>query len=429
MTSGYDFDVAVIGGGPAGSCAAAKLARLGRRVVVFERDRFPRFHIGESLLSMANEAFDEIGMRTKMESAGFVEKWGAQFISDCGAIDRYAAFAASPELATPRTWHVPRETFDKLLLDHACEQGAEVREATRVLDAQFDRSGVTVSVASEGDQKSDLRVRAVIDASGRTGFLGQRFALRQAEPGLKNIAIYAHYSGVPRNGEGTKAGDIRLVARKDGGWFWLIPVATDLMSVGVVLPLAEFEKRTDKDPEQVLLAAFADAPAVGELMRTAERTWPVRVERDFSYATRAYAGDRWLLAGDAGSFLDPIFSTGVQIALDSGIEAAYAIDRALRRNRFDASTFRSFEKLQRRRYLAFRRYVTNFYTPSFRDVFFQPGANPALFRAVVTVLGGKWHPSLKARLFGHLFFAVIGIHKRFTLMPRIFTTTKSSEAA
>jgi 2-polyprenyl-6-methoxyphenol hydroxylase-like FAD-dependent oxidoreductase len=154
-------------------------------------------------------------------------------------------------------------------------------------------------------------------------------------------------------------------------------------------------------------------------MRGARRAWPVRVEKDFSYSASAYAGDRWILAGDAGSFLDPVFSTGVSIAMVSGIEAAHELDRALRTNRFSARTFAKFSRRQRKRYSTFRNFVIGFYTPQFRDLFFKPNPPRLLFRSVVTVLAGRWNASPWTRILNRVFFGAVALQKRFELTPRI----------
>jgi FADH2-dependent halogenase len=413
----HDYEAAVIGGGPAGASAAATLARLGRRVVLFERDRFPRFHIGESLLAASNEAFEKLGCREKVEAAGFTRKWGASFGPADGSAESYADFSVSGEIPFPQTWQVPRERFDKLLLRHAEESGAEVYQEHRVMDAVFDAEGVTLDVAGPQTRRT-VRVQAVIDASGRLGLLARKLRLRVEEPKLANIAVFAHYSGVPRPA-GRRAGDIRIIGRDDLGWFWFIPISEELMSVGVVLQRRVFDTWPRMPHEEILQRAIADTPAASALMRDAKREWPVRVEKDFSYCVRAYAGDRWLLAGDAGSFLDPVFSTGVTIALESGIEAGRALGAALACGDLSAPAFARFERVQRLRYRMFRRFVVNFYTPYFRDLFFQPGGGARLFDAVVTAVAGRWRPSFRRRLLIHLFFFLVWLQKWVPVAPRL----------
>jgi flavin-dependent dehydrogenase len=410
------YDVAVIGGGPAGSATASRLARARRRVVLFERDRFPRFHIGESLLASVNEPLAEIDAADLVRRQGFPIKWGATFVTGDGSMERFADFAVSPEVRTPQTWQVPRAEFDDLLLRHAAACGAEVREEHRVLDVAFDPNGVTLIGRDGAGRQSETRAAAVVDASGRFGLIGRKLGVRVDEPRLANVAVYAHYSGVPR-AEGRRAGDIRVIARHDLGWFWMIPISDVLMSVGVVLPRAAFDAFSRKSHEEILEHTIAETPAAARLMREARREWPVRVEKDFSFGSRAYAGDRWLLVGDAGSFLDPVFSTGVAIALESGVEAARALDRALASGDLSARAFAPFDRRQRRRYEAFRRFVVGFYARGFRDLFFQPDLQ--VFRALVASLAGNWHPSLPARLRQRFFFLAARIQPHVALVERI----------
>jgi flavin-dependent dehydrogenase len=340
----FDCDVLIVGGGPAGSTAAAALARAGRRVILLERDQFPRFHIGESLLASVND----------------------------------------------------------------------------VLDVEFTRDSVTATVAGpDGSEPLRLRARAMVDASGRAGILARRFALRIDEPDLANVAIFSHYAGVPR-ADGRRAGDIRIVARRDLGWFWMIPISDELMSVGAVLPQAAFKPLSHvaaADEADLLTRLIAETPAVARLMADAERRWPVRVERDFSYGARAYAGDRWIAVGDAGSFLDPVFSTGVAIAMESGLEGARAIDAGLARGTLARPTFRTFERRQRERYLSFRRFVRGFYTREFRDLFFSPDPPERIFRSVITVFAGYWRPSIITRLWVVLFFLSVRLQARLGFTP------------
>jgi len=414
-TNSHDFDFAVLGGGPAGGAAAIRLAALGHRVVLLERDRFPRFHIGESLLATANQALDRLGLAERVRAAGFPEKWGAKLETHDGRLGRPVDFAASPEVAQPQTWQVGRERFDQMVLERAREAGVEVREGSRVTGVDFDADGVTVRCA---DAAGGERVRAVVDATGRAGLLARQLGLREDEPRLANVAIYGHYSGLPA-APGRSGGDIVIVTRRDAGWFWLIPIDARLTSVGLVLPRALYDRLAKGDPTQMLERAIAETPAVAERMREARLEWPVRVEKDYSYRAKRYAGDRWLLAGDSGSFLDPVFSSGVSIALESGIEAAEALDRAARRDDFSAAALARFDWIQRRRFAVFRRFVDGFYTPEFRDLFFQPGPPPALFRAVVTVLAGVWRPRRRTRLLIEGFFLFVRLQRRFRLVERI----------
>ncbi|HET8773402.1 MAG TPA: NAD(P)/FAD-dependent oxidoreductase, partial [Thermoanaerobaculia bacterium] len=413
----YDFDFAVAGGGPAGCSAAITLAQRGHSVVLFERETFPRFHIGESLLATANDHFAALGVAERIDAAGFPEKWGARLFTHDGQSGRGVNFAEVREVRRPQTYQVPRAEFDRILLERAKELGVDVREGTRVTACDFAPDAAIVDYANGNNGR--VRARAMVDATGRNGLLARKYNLRTDEPLLANIAIFSHYSNVPRLGDGCP-NDIRIVARNDSGWFWLIPISAELMSVGVVLPRTLFQQMPEGSMEERLDRALADTPVVAELMRNAKREWPVRVEKDFSYSASTYAGDRWILAGDAGSFLDPVFSTGVSIAMESGIEAATELDRAVKRDDFSARAFAAFSRRQRKRFRTFRRFVIGFYTPQFRDLFFSPQPPQQLFRAVVTILAGRWNASLKTRVLNNVFFALVALQKRFTLGRRLF---------
>jgi flavin-dependent dehydrogenase len=416
--SDYDFDFAIAGGGPAGTSAAIRLATLGHSVVLFERDRFPRFHIGESLLSTINDSFAILGVTEAMENAQFLEKWGARLVTHDGEAGRGVNFVEARGVTRPQSYQVRRADFDRILLERARETGVDVREGVRVTGCDFVGDAAIISFAAEGNDGS-VRVRAMIDATGRNGLLARKFELRRDEPLLANVAIYSHYANVPRLPDGCP-NDIRIVAREDSGWFWLIPISPELMSVGVVIPQKRFLEMPPGSPEEQLERTYADTPAMVELMRDARREWPVRVEKDFSYSATRYAGDRWLLAGDAGSFLDPVFSTGVSIAMESGIEAAEELDRAKARNDFSARAFSAFSRRQRKRFETFREFVVKFYTPQFRDLFFKPNPPKLIFRAVVTVLAGRWNAGLTTRILNRVFFGLVALQKRFKLTPQLF---------
>lgn len=422
-------DVAVIGGGPAGAVAAGQLARRGRRVVLMERALFPRFHIGESLLPASNAIFRQLGLEARLRAGGFVEKRGASFASEDGTHGSHIDFSSCDEVSAPLTYQVDRARFDALLLDDAVAAGVDVRQQRHVRKVVFGRDGVTVEAsrvgADDGAGSGDgepatetLHAAVVVDASGQAGFLGKRLGLREVDPELQNLAIHARYTGVARP-EGERRGDIRIISCRDLSWIWLIPLSETVTSVGFVMPPARRAKEPNEPAEAAIDRLLASTPLAVEAMRGALRVGKTRRDADFSYTSRAYAGDRWLLAGDAGSFLDPVFSTGVLVALESGVEAADAVDRALTKNDVSARAFRRFDRIQRRRYRYFQRFARGFYQPAFRDLLIQPGSRVGLVNALTTILAGHWQPSLRTRLRAAVFLGLARLQRRLPITQRL----------
>src|SRR4029450_1029913 len=248
----WDYDVAVIGGGPGGSTPATALGRRGRTVVCLERAGVPRHTLAAS---------------------GFIEKWGASFRGPDGQDERYADFQTAPETPTPQTFQVLRERFDEILLRHSEKSGARVLEEHRLLDARFDSDGVTLSFTDRHGGETALRAGVVVDASGRTGVLAKRFGRHEYDPLLRNIAVHAQYEGIPR-AAGRRAGDIRMFTRPDMGWLWFIPLSETVISVGAVIPQVVHRRESRATPEESLAHYLAATPAAAPLPERARRGPP-----------------------------------------------------------------------------------------------------------------------------------------------------------
>jgi FADH2-dependent halogenase len=402
----WNYEVAVIGGGPAGSSAATALARRGRSVVLLERERFPRFHIGESQLPWTNEILQALGVRDTIAASEFVEKWGASFQGPDGTPEQYADFQTALETPTPQTFQVLRERFDEVLLRHSEKCGVHVLEEHRFLDAVFDGNGVTLRFTDGHGAERTLRAGVVVDASGRAGVLARRFGRHEHDPLLRNIAVHAQYEGIPR-ATGRRAGDIRMFTRPDMGWLWFIPLSDTVISVGAVIPQAVHRRESRPTPEESLSHYLADTPAAAPLLERAQRVSPARFDADYSYLATRMAGDRWVAVGDAAAFLDPIFSTGVMLGMQGGLEAAEVIDRGLRTGDLSARAFARYDRLVRKRYHHFRRFAVGFYDPAFRELWYSRAPINGIYRAVVSVLAGNWRPSAMTRARVQAFFAVV----------------------
>ena len=323
-----DTDVVVIGGGPAGSTTATLLAQQGVRVQLFERDRFPRFHIGESLIPETYWVLKRLNMLPKMQRSHFVKKYSVQFVNAAGKLSAPFYFWDNKPHECSQTWQVVRSEFDKMMLDNAAEHGALVHEGARVLDVLFEGDRAVGVRVQTGEGVREVRARVVVDASGQTGLLQNRFRLRVWDPVLNKSAVWTYWKGAYRDTGKDEGATMVLQTADRQGWFWYIPLHDDIVSVGVVAPSGLLLK--GRGPrEQIYSEEVERCPAVKQRVSGATRVTGYFVTKDYSYRAAQNAGPGWVLVGDAYAFLDPLYSSGVLLALRSGEQAADAIVHAL----------------------------------------------------------------------------------------------------
>lgn len=366
------FDCVIIGGGPAGSTCATVLADHGRRVLVVERAPYPRFHIGESLMPETYWVFRRIGMLDKLKNSPFVRKYSVQFVAPTGKESAPFYFDERNPHECSVTWQVLRSEFDRMMLDNAAEHGAVTWQPANVADVLLEPSprhglprATGVVVEREDGRRVEVRAPVVVDATGMNAMLSRRLGIRLPDPKLRKAAVFAHYRGAYRDPNPRDEGaTLILSVQGQRGWLWYIPLPDDVVSVGVVGDL-EYLIDGRGEPEQTLDEEIVRCPFIVPRLAHATRVSPVHVLSDFSYNAKVCAGDGWVLIGDAFTFLDPMYSSGVLLALRSGEAAADAIHAALHVGDTSAAALGAWGERFYDGVQAIRKMVYAFYTPGF----------------------------------------------------------------
>jgi flavin-dependent dehydrogenase len=417
------YDAVIVGGGPAGSTAGAYLALGGLRVLIVEKERFPRFHIGESVMPVSSAILREIGVWDKVERAGFMPKYGAEFhVGNRSVLPKHVEFSKGLVPGLDYTYQVERSRFDHLLLEHARELGCEVRQETRVTAvAPLGRAGyqVTLAAAETADAgPGTVSGKFLIDASGRDTLFAKPIKTAPVNPAFaKRVAIFGHFRGVLRN-KGRAEGNIVIVRHGDG-WFWIIPFSSEHASVGVVTTTDRMRAARLK-PAALFAQLVAESPKVAHALENAEPVTPFHVTADYNYRARRFATSRLLLVGDAACFMDPMFSTGVFVALLSAKLAAAEVLGAHRRGR-------GLGWWQRARYTrrlgsnlaVLEKLVQAFYDNAAFSVFMERNAPWRMAPAINSIVAGHSNPPWAVRWRYWLFLLVCRVQRIRPLVPSI----------